>query len=147
MIGSRLARALGFGLSLFATAISSVASSATLVLCAEPDGCVELEVFAPGQGTLPACGGHEHEVPATTQDDVEELGPCPCRDTVIATSADNLRPEKSKSWWANGSETMLPHSSFLQIAVVRNGFEPSNPDAHRLPCRARHSQRSVVLRI
>ena len=147
MIRSRLARALAFGLSLFATAISSVASGATLVLCAEPDGCVELEVIAPGQALSSGCGGHEHEDPDPEPLDSPDVDSCPCTDTVIEASTDNLRPDKSKIGWAPSHESTPTQVPSPRIASDRGGFESLGCKAARPSSRSLLSQRSVVLRI
>ncbi len=148
---SRFARSVGFGVCLFAAAVSSLANGITLILCAEPDGCFELELAAKGASTSSACSGHEHELSprdaAESRADSESVDACPCTDTVIASLSDTVRPGKGKSPSMQGREAPLADRPLLQVAVQRDCVEFPKCLAPCVICRPRHSQRSVVLRI
>ena len=90
---SRIAQKLGFGLSLLAAVVSSLAGGALLIRCEEPDGCVQIELVARTSASSTACGGHEHEAPPTAPSG--DALSHPCKDTLIASFSEEARPEKS----------------------------------------------------
>ena len=148
LIRSRFLRLLGFGLCLLAAAVSSLASGATLILCEEPDGCVEIELVASGAATSSGCSGHEHELPASNSSNGQNLEACQCADTVIACSSDTVRPDKG------GNPSVSPHDVTIVDAPSPRMVDAWDsieivirPAAPSIFSRPHYSQRSVVLRI
>ena len=152
MIRSRIARAIGFGLGFFAACVASFPSSLTLVLCEEPDGCVELEFVARGEDTSAGCGDHEHELHREAPGDAHqhapegdgEVGSCPCDDTILVAHADTVRPDKVRS--------AAPHAPIVADRAPRPLFFVHSHESVRLAApRVRGPfpppLRSVVLRI
>jgi hypothetical protein len=141
---SRIARLLGFGLSLLAATVSSLAGGALLILCEEPDGCVQIELVARSSASSTACGGHEHEAPPVAHDGAALSHPC--KDTVIASLSEEARTEK-------GVQLSSKYRDAAPVSVASPSF-PSARDVlapPRVVPRCKHRvylvPSSVVLRI
>jgi len=145
VIRSRFARRLGFGLSLLAATVSSLAGGALLVLCEEPDGCVQIELVARTSASSTACGGHEHEAPPIAPDG--DALSHPCKDTVIASFSEEARPGKAVQLSAKFRDAALPSVAALPFASAREVCAPSRVIPRWCTHRVLVVPSSVVLRI
>jgi len=125
---TRIARRLGFGLALVASALLSLAHGFVLVLCAEPDGCIELEFVEAGDPTTASCVPDEHEDAPAGELGVSEASPC--EDTVIAALTTPMPGKPAKV-----ASIELP-SSPSPAAIDSNPFVASHRAAHLAPRRA-----------
>lgn len=151
---SRTTRSIAFALSLIATAILALANGFSVVLCVEPDGCVEIEFVAAGDSSSASCVEHEHEPERLVASARTLSAECPCVDTVLVTLLDSARakPAKAKSEVAPESASISPPSlaASLEFVAPRDRATESPISSLRTPSRLRsyssYSRESVVLR-
>ena len=151
---SRITRTFALALSLIATTILALANGFSVVLCAEPDGCVELELVAAGDSSRASCVEHEHEPERLPAGERALSCECPCEDTVLVLLADSARakPAKLKQDVAPesgpGSAPLLA-DSLAFVAPCDRGpgslLAPSRTSA-RVRSYSSYSRESVVLR-
>ena len=144
MIRLRFGRLLGFGLSLLAAGVSSLAGGALLIRCEEPDGCVQIELVARSSASSTACGGHEHEASIAPAGDALSH---PCKDTVIASFSEEARPEKSVQVSSKYRNAAPPSFAILSFASAREAFAPARDIPRWCTHRVLVVPSSVVLRI
>jgi hypothetical protein len=145
VIRSRFARLLGFGLSLLAATVSSLAGGAMLIRCEEPDGCVQIELVARTSASSTACGGHEHEAPPIAPDG--DALSHPCKDTVIASFSEEARPGKGVQLSSKFRAAAPPSFAVLAFASAREVCAPSRVVPRWCTHRVLVVPSSVVLRI
>jgi hypothetical protein len=145
VIRSRFARRLGFGLSLLAAVVTSLAGGALLIRCEEPDGCIQIELVARSSASSTACGGHEHEAPPTAP--AGDALPHPCKDTLIASFSEEARPEKSVQVSSKFRDAAPPSFAVLSFASAREAFAQARVVPRWCNHRVLVVPSSVVLRI